>query len=244
MAVDLKNLIGKEAITEVLQKFKTTKEELEGKIAAKSDFDGTYSSLTGAPDSLKNPAALTFSGASSESYDGSEAKTVNIPVLAQAAEETLGGIKAAEKAETDTVEAKIDGESGKLYVPTYPAYTDATGEKAGLMSVADKTKLDKFTDADDYAKKTDISSVYRYKGTLTDESELEDKKEGAVTGDVYNLTESSTYGNGANVAWDGTAWDPLGGTVDLTAYAKTADFAEMTSETVDSIWQSVFSPEA
>src|SRR5450759_4271043 len=31
----------------------------------------------------------------------------------------LGGVKAAEKDETDTVEAKI-GEDSKLYVPTYP----------------------------------------------------------------------------------------------------------------------------
>ena len=39
--------------------------------------------------------------------------------LTAATETTLGGVKAAAKAETDTVPAKI-GEDGKLYVPTYP----------------------------------------------------------------------------------------------------------------------------
>jgi len=38
---------------------------------------------------------------------------------APASAEALGGIKAAAKAETDTVEAKI-GEDAKLYVPAYP----------------------------------------------------------------------------------------------------------------------------
>ena len=40
-------------------------------------------------------------------------------VAAPASSDALGGIKAATKAETDTVEAKI-GEDAKLYVPTYP----------------------------------------------------------------------------------------------------------------------------
>jgi hypothetical protein len=40
-------------------------------------------------------------------------------VAAPASSDALGGIKAAAKAETDTVEAKI-GEDAKLYVPTYP----------------------------------------------------------------------------------------------------------------------------
>lgn len=42
-------------------------------------FSGNYSDLTGQPQALKNPQAITFTGAVSETYDGSEAKTVNIP---------------------------------------------------------------------------------------------------------------------------------------------------------------------
>ena len=42
---------------------------------------------------------------------------------APASETALGGVKAAEKAETDTVPAKI-GVDGMLYVPTYPVIPD------------------------------------------------------------------------------------------------------------------------
>lgn len=42
-------------------------------------FSGNYSDLTGQPQALKNPQAITFTGAVSETYDGSEAKTINIP---------------------------------------------------------------------------------------------------------------------------------------------------------------------
>lgn len=42
-------------------------------------FTGAYGDLTGTPQSLKNPNALTFSGAVTGSYDGSAAKSVAIP---------------------------------------------------------------------------------------------------------------------------------------------------------------------
>ena len=61
-----------------------------------------------------------------------------------------------------------------------------------------------------YAKKTDITGVYKYKGSLADATKL--PTTGQVTGDVYNLEAASDYGPaGTNVAWDGKAWDALGG---------------------------------
>lgn len=63
--------------------------------------------------------------------------------VSPATETVLGGIKAAEKTEGDTVEAKI-GSDDKLYVPAYPvvpefpvadAQTDSTAtELAGLVT--------------------------------------------------------------------------------------------------------------
>ena len=60
-------------------------EVIEGKEAgwdAKSDFSGSYNDLTDKPTiptALPNPNALTFTGAATGSYDGSEAKTIEIP---------------------------------------------------------------------------------------------------------------------------------------------------------------------
>lgn len=58
---------------------------IEGKESAwdaKSDFSGSYNDLTDKPTiptALPNPNAITFTGAVTGSYDGSEAVTINIP---------------------------------------------------------------------------------------------------------------------------------------------------------------------
>lgn len=59
-------------------------------------------------------------------------------VAAPASSDALGGIKAATKAETDTVEAKI-GEDAKLYVPAYPedyVLPAATADALGGVKLA------------------------------------------------------------------------------------------------------------
>lgn len=71
----------------------------------------------------------------------------------------------------------------------------------------------------DYAKKSDISAVYRYKGTKTNYSEL--PTSGNNIGDVWNITNADTANHikaGDNVVWNGSKWDNLSGTVDLSNY--------------------------
>ena len=89
-------------------------------------------------------------------------------------------------------------------------YAPATASANGLMSAADKSKLDGFGTADTYALKSDLSSVYKYKGSVASETDL--PASGKTSGDVYNVEDT-----GMNYAWDGTAWDPLGGSFDLEA---------------------------
>lgn len=77
-----------------------------------------------------------------------------------------------------------------------------------------------------YAKKSDISGVYIYKGSVKTYSAL--PTSGQKAGDVYNVEGAdSSYGikAGDNVAWNGTAWDVLSGTVDLSGYATTASLS-------------------
>lgn len=74
-----------------------------------------------------------------------------------------------------------------------------------------------------YAKKSDISGAYIYKGTVESYSKL--PTSGQTAGDVYNITAAdSSHGikAGDNVAWTGSDWDVLAGTVDLSAYATTS----------------------
>lgn len=82
--------------------------------------------------------------------------------------------------------------------------------KADVSSVYTKAEIDgKF------------SGVYHYKGSVAKYSDL---PESASSGDVYNIEAADKAHGikaGDNVAWNGTAWDVLAGTIDLSGYATT-----------------------
>lgn len=89
---------------------------------------------------------------------------------------------------------KIDKEEGKGLSTN--DYTDA-----------DKNKLSKFSDADNYALKSDIVNIYKFKGSVTSYEDL--PTAGNTVGDVYNTEDT-----GMNYAWiEDNTWDALGGTV-------------------------------
>ena len=108
--------------------------------------------------------------------------------------------------------AGSNGYSQSITIPdNNTTYDPATQSVNGLMSSADKTKLDGFGSASDYALKSDITGVYRYKGSVATESLL--PVSGMEHGDVYDIVAASSYGApGMNVAWneDENAWDALG----------------------------------
>lgn len=92
----------------------------------------------------------------------------------------------------------------------------ATASKQGAMSGADKAKLDGFQAASNYALKSDLTAVYKYKGSVAAASNL--PTTGQTKGDVYNIEAASSYGPaGTNVAWDGSKWDALGGLLEIEA---------------------------
>lgn len=109
---------------------------------------------------------------------------------------------------------------GTWVVPTNTTYGLASASANGLMAAADKSKLDGYPAYNSiqttYATKQEIVGMYKYKGSVTDASKL--PATGQKTGDVYNIETASAYGQaGANVAWNGSAWDTLGEIFTLTA---------------------------
>lgn len=98
---------------------------------------------------------------------------------------------------------------GDVLSATDTTYNDATTSTHGLMTAADKTKLDGFGQASTYALKTDITGLYKYQGSVATYANL--PSTGVSTGDVYNVES-----NGQNYAWTGTAWDSLGETFQIT----------------------------
>lgn len=125
----------------------------------------------------------------------------------------VGSTTVAADAKTDTLEfagsnvtLTPDATNDKVTIGiTASNVTTALGNTAVSRATADASGNNI---ADTYAKKTDIASMYKYKGSVATASAL---PESPTTGDVYNIEAASTYGAaGANVAWNGTAWDSLG----------------------------------
>lgn len=70
-----------------------------------------------------------------------------------------------------------------------------------------------------YALRSEISTIYRYKGTVATYDQLPVASQ--VVGDAYNIaTDDKSHGikAGDNVVWNGTYWDNLSGYVDLSPY--------------------------
>lgn len=71
------------------------------------------------------------------------------------------------------------------------------------VNITVPTSIASFSDASNYALKSDITNVYKYKGSVATSSALPSSNQ--TTGDVYNVEDT-----GMNYAWNGTAWDALG----------------------------------
>ena len=76
-------------------------------------------------------------GGSLEILEGASVTGLPPAVVAVATEEALGGVLAAAKAETDTLEAKI-GEDHKLYVPPYTLPAAEAAALGGVLLAANQ----------------------------------------------------------------------------------------------------------
>lgn len=115
--------------------------------------------------------------------------TIAVP-LASAAQGAIQSLSAA-------LAGKVDAENGK-------------GLSTNDYTTAEKNKLAAFGAASTYALKTDITNMYKYKGSVATVSAL--PSSGNTTGDVYNVEAT-----GMNYAWNGTAWDALGEIFTITS---------------------------
>lgn len=108
--------------------------------------------------------------------------------------------------------------TNKQYVDTAitNAVTDCVAKENGKglstndYTTAEKNKLAAFDSADSYAKKSDITSMYKYKGSKANYAAL--PATGNTAGDVWNVEDT-----GMNYAWTGSAWDALGSVFTITA---------------------------
>ena len=122
-------------------------------------------------------------------------------------------------------EALAYAQSAAAYVGKLISIT--SGEHKGAYSIeavgADAAfkKLGSDIDLSNYVTKDQITNLYTYKGSKATFAELPVVNE---VGDTWNVEEA--YGNhpaGTNWAWNGTEWDALAGSIDLSGYALKED---------------------
>ena len=134
--------------------------------------------------------------------------------------DTMKGATASAAGSTGLVPAPAAGKQGQYLrgdgvwaTPPDTKYNNVTQSANGLMTADDKKKLDGFGAASTYALKSDITAMYRYKGSVTSTDKL--PTSGQTVGDVYDV------GGGMNYAWDGSKWDALGEIFTITKITNT-----------------------
>lgn len=104
------------------------------------------------------------------------------------------------------VKAAIDKANSALQPgqETDPTVPDWAKQSTKPTYTADEVGAIPASRADEFALKSDLSSVYTYKGSKPTYDELPEAGENEV-GDVWNVEETDM-----NYGWTGSAWDPLG----------------------------------
>ena len=162
-----------------------------------------------------------FSDADKAKLNGIE-ENANHYELPIASAETLGGVRIGKGLDID--------EHGIVTTVVNPditmkwsqiTNTPSTLAGYGITDAATKEELEEV--------EAKLSNVFKYKGSVATYADLEEIEDPEV-GDVYNVIETEK-----NYAWSGTAWDDLGGIVDLSNYWSKEDLIPLTREDIDEI---------
>lgn len=216
-------------ITEIPEEY-VTNTELTEAIAGKADSDslstvattGSYNDLTDKP---TIPEEYTLPIASVDTLGGikigsglnaSEDGTVNV----DASTANISYDSLQNKPQINNIELTGNKSLEDLGIQAAGDYATSEDVASAVAGKADKsTTLAGYGITDAYTK-TEIDgklgSVYKYKGSVANEAAL--PQDSQTIGDVYNVEDT-----GANYAWNGTSWDKLSETIDLSSYATKED---------------------
>lgn len=126
----------------------------------------------------------------------------------------------------ELLSAKADASALSTLNSTVEGLTTTVGGKADkATTLAGYGITDAYTKTEIDGK---LGGAMHYKGQKPTFEEL--PEEGNQPGDVWDVQS-----DGANYAWNGTGWDKLSGTVDLSAYATTAAMNAALANKVDKV---------
>lgn len=193
------------------QQFADMQSDVNDALALKADItyvDNGINNLATELTNHKNTADLQFQGITNK-FETVEAKitgvqashTQDIYDLKQFTSEKLNEHIADNNASFDVVNASIT--SGDQAV------------KAELQAALDAYKASNDAKLETLATKAEISSVYNYRGSVETYNDLPSNPQ---KGDVWNVGLDRRGDTGKNYAWDGFAWDDIGGVINLDQY--------------------------
>lgn len=220
--------------------------------------DTTYSAFKGATSGAEGAAGLVPKPGAGDNArflagDGTW-KAVEQASYAEATQSAAGLMSAADKAKLDAVEAQanktvvdevitatslnpvasaaisagLDAKaslSGADFAGAVTAPTPAAGDASQKVATTAFVKA---------AVDASVTSVYTVKGSVQTWEEL--PTSGRKTGDVYNVVGAhGDYPAGTNWVFDGSSWDALGGSIDLSGYVLASDLGEISNADIDEI---------
>lgn len=139
----------------------------------------------------------------------------------------------------DKIEAAIQGLDSSISSTSNQAITSITitdGKITASTKATIPTNTNQLTNGAGYQTASDVQSaissaittVMNYKGTKATVAQL--PSSGNKQGDVWHVTE-----NDGEYAWNGTTWEELGSTIDLSGYVEETDLVAITSSEINTI---------
>lgn len=155
--------------------------------------------------------AKFFADLKTVAFTGSYNDLTNKPTIPTVTNDLTDALKAnydAAYAHSQTAHAPSNAQAN--VIETIKVNGTALSPTAKAVDISVPTTVASLSDASNYALKSDISNVYKYKGSVATVSAL--PATGNTAGDVYNVESS-----GMNYGWTGTAWDALGEIFEIEA---------------------------
>lgn len=255
MALDIRNIVGKDALLYVLSKVKTIKTDLETKISAKSDFSGSY------PDLKEKPAIPSkVSDLANDSGFLTEESDPTVPAWAkQSSKPTYSASEVGALPNTTKIPTKVTDLSDAA---NYALKTEIIKDNSKLANGAGyqtAAQVESTVTSKGYQTAVQIESAITAKGyqtaaqvnaSITAANHLVRQKVSSLP-DIVSAKENIIYmvpksKTGTNNIYDeyqkiDNKWELMGDTaVDLTGYTKISDFVEISNSDIDNLWNTVF----
>lgn len=170
------------------------------------------------PNAVASPATDTATGSAGLMSAADKAKLDGIAAGAQA--NAITGVKGAAESTYRTGQVNITPKD--LGLDNLPTSSDIEGKADKATTLAGYGITDAMT-ADDVTEAINaaIASAFTYKGTKATTADL--PKSNNKVGDVWHVTA-----NAGEYAWNGSSWEELGSTIDLSGYLQSITIAGTT----------------